>query len=400
MKELLSKNHWYLLAISGGSDSMALCDMLIKDNYQIALAHVNYHHRKESDFEQAMIEDFALKHHLPLFIHQAYYQTEFGNFENWAREERYQFFNDIINKEHFYACLVAHQEDDVLETYFLQLKRGFVSYYGLKRDTVIKGVRIIRPLLNYTKEELEQYCKDNGVPYSFDVTNNDLSLSRNYIRHEIVKKMTLMERRKLIEEIIIKNKKIATYDRKIEALLSDHIDINLIKSLSEEEQYRLIFKMANSYDMGCVLKKERIKQILERLFSHRGNEIIPIDDNYNFIKEYDCLKIVKIEKYNYDITIKKPMIVNNKYIFFDLLNKPERFYIKEDSYPLRITIVSKDDIVKIGKIHKSVNRLFIDEKIPYLKRMYWPKIIDKSGQIIFVPRTSADDEGLYIVKTL
>ena len=81
-----------------------------------------------------------------------------------------------------------------------------------------------------------------------------------------------------------------------------------------------------------------------------------------------------------------------------MLPENVRAVIKKDSYPLIIRNVEKDRKIKIGSINKSVSRLLIDEKVPYLKRLYWPEIVNNKGEIIFVPRKSQDEKKLYIVK--
>ena len=92
------------------------------------------------------------------------------------------------------------------------------------------------------------------------------------------------------------------------------------------------------------------------------------------------------------------MIIDNQFIYFNLIDNPQLFYIKDDSYPLTIQIAKGNDKLKIGKITKTVNRLWIDAKIPLTQRLYWPKIVNNKGEIIFVPRQSSDVNGLYIVK--
>lgn len=395
----LPKNKKYLVAVSGGSDSMALIDMLIKDGYQVAIAHVNYHHREISDNEEAMVRKYARINSINIYVFQAYYQAKCGNFENWAREIRYNFFKDVCLKESYNACLVAHQMDDLIETYLIQKKRGYVLKYGLQKERVIKDTKIIRPLLKYTKKELEDYCQHNNITYSYDITNDDTNLLRNNIRKNVVNNLSKEQKEKILIEIANENKRI---DKINEILLS--IDLNNIlisdfEKMDNEVFDRLIFKIF--YDLeGLILKKKRLEQIRLEINHYQGNKTIINGEKYLLLKEYKCLKIVKKQQYNYNITITSPTIVENRYIYFDLISCPERFYIKEESYPLTITICNKKDKVKIGKIYKMVNRLFIDDKIPYHQRLYWPKIVDRNGKIIFIPRASNDENGLFLVKTL
>ena len=98
--------------------------------------------------------------------------------------------------------------------------------------------------------------------------------------------------------------------------------------------------------------------------------------------------------------VSSPQIIENQYFRFDLIKSPESLYIKKDSYPLIIRNAYYPHKVKIGKMYKKVNRLLIDAKIPYTKRLYWPEIVNNKGEVIFIPRTCEDENGLFVVKEL
>lgn len=397
VKISLNPNEKYLLAISGGVDSMALLNILYEEGYDFEIAHVNYHSRVESDKEEAMIREYASKRNIHVNVLNAYFPNK-GNFEDWARNERYLFFAKVCLERGLTKCVVAHHLDDVIETYYLQLKRGYVSYYGLKVETKIKGVTIVRPMLGVSKKELEEYNRAKGVPYSIDITNYDKRYSRNKIRHEIVFKMSDKEKSDVLNEIKLKNEKLQVIDKQIESELSyGELSINRLMSLDSEIKDRVLFAWIQNFtDIRC--SKNRINDILGKISSKEGNHIIKLDDDYYLFKEYDCLKMVKRSMFNYKIEVNEPCIVENQFVYFNLIKEPSKFYIKKDSYPLVIEIAKGDDKVKIGKITKTVNRLWIDEKIPLSQRLYWPKIVNNKGEIIFVPRQSNDVNGLYIVK--
>ena len=386
----------YLVAVSGGPDSMALLSLLKDSNYQVIVCFVNYHHRNNVDEEQKMVEDYVRSLSYRLEIKHCYFDNS-DNFENWAREQRYDFFAEMMKKYRAESCFVGHHLDDLIETYFLQLERGYVNYYGLKEQVSIKGVEIIRPLLKYSKASLLDYCLTNHIPYSYDYTNEDISLKRNYLRHRVLKDISYLDKDKILLEIAQKNQEIDLINKKIEKLLSDELNINDFNKLSLEEQDRLIFRYVNKYS-NLTLSKRRIGEVKRKLLK-KGNVVIDLDDNYQLIKEYDSLNLVKKELYNYCIVVNEPTIIENYYIKFDLVSAPKKFFIKSDSYPLTIRNASKGEKIKIGKIHKSINRILIDEKIPYLKRLYWPEIVNNKNEIIFVPRRDIDEDGLFIVKS-
>ena len=146
------ENKTWLAAVSGGPDSMAMLDMCIRQGMPLAAAHVNYHHRPEADAEEAYVKDFCLSHGIRLFVKNDPFIYE-GNFEAAARKHRYDFFAEIVKENGYAGVLVAHQEDDLIETYIMQKEKNIVpEYYGLKEEMMYHGILIRRPLLSHTKK--------------------------------------------------------------------------------------------------------------------------------------------------------------------------------------------------------------------------------------------------------
>ena len=118
-----------LIACSGGPDSMALLDM-VKDKYDVYVAHINYHKRATADRDERIVKNYCKKNNLPLYV-KDYKDTKGGNFQDKARVFRYEYFSQLVKELKLKRVLVAHHKDDLIETYFLQLNRGGeVSYYG------------------------------------------------------------------------------------------------------------------------------------------------------------------------------------------------------------------------------------------------------------------------------
>lgn len=217
----------YLVAVSGGPDSTALLNMLRNLKCPLVICHVNYHKRKESDSEQAMIGRYAEKWHIPYHVLDTSSMKPEGNFQAWAREVRYAFFQKQYRAYRAAGLFVAHQEDDLLETYLMQKKRGgIVSYYGLKEETELLGMRVLRPLLNFTKAELEDYCRRNRLDYSIDASNLRDDYLRNRIRHCVVEKMSSSDRAALRKEIDENNALLAEHNRVAEVFLKKEVKKN------------------------------------------------------------------------------------------------------------------------------------------------------------------------------
>ena len=145
----LQKDKNYLLACSFGPDSMALFDMLLKGEYHFSAALVNYHLRPESTDEMNGFIHYCDEHKISYHIKDIVNGIIGLNIESECRRIRYEFFAQLVDTFHYDAVLVAHNQDDHIETYLMQKRRqNLVSFYGIQEKTTINGVEIIRPLLN------------------------------------------------------------------------------------------------------------------------------------------------------------------------------------------------------------------------------------------------------------
>ena len=231
----LNKDLFYVLACSFGPDSMALFDMLIKEHYRFAVAHVNYHKRDVSNYEEESLRKICAQNDIKIMVLDTEGIEHKGNFQAWAREIRYDFFAKCIRENNADALLVAHHMDDLLETYIMQTsKNKLLDYYGIKRQTTINEVKVLRPLLSYEKQELYDYCLDNNVPFSLDVSNDSDMYTRNKIRHETINKLTKKEKLEVVKTIDSQNKQIEKKLKEISKHIVDkQIEIAYILSLPD-----------------------------------------------------------------------------------------------------------------------------------------------------------------------
>lgn len=177
-----SKN---LLAFSGGVDSTALFFILQEKKIPFDIAIVNYNTRKESILELQYAKELAKKYNLKIY-EKTINEPITSNFEASARKLRYDFFEEIIANYHYDVLLTAHQLNDNLEWFLMQLSRGsgLVSLIGLEPVSYKNGYKIIRPLLEQTKAELQEYLKFHKHQYFVDSSNVDMAFKRNYFRHK------------------------------------------------------------------------------------------------------------------------------------------------------------------------------------------------------------------------
>ena len=181
--ELKTKKN--LLAFSAGVDSTALFFLLVDENIEFDIAIVDYGMRDSSKDEVNYAKTLAKKYNKKIYIHRC--KIKSGNFEKSARDERYQFFTKIIKEFDYQNLITAHQLNDKLEWFLMQLGKGagLVEILGFEEVEERESYRLVRPLINSTKDELLEYLNSKNIKYFIDESNYDLSLKRNFIRKNI-----------------------------------------------------------------------------------------------------------------------------------------------------------------------------------------------------------------------
>ena len=200
--ELCESRNLYLLAVSGGVDSMCLADLWVRafGAENCSIAHCNFNLRGEdSDADEALVTQWAQEH--GVFFHKVsfdtlQYATENGlSIEMAARELRYRWFADLCREHGYVAVVVAHHADDNAETLVLNMVRGAglkgltgmkpVSPLPYSRHPRLDRVPLLRPLLTFTRKQIEGHVFAWKVPYREDKTNASVEYRRNSIRHEV-----------------------------------------------------------------------------------------------------------------------------------------------------------------------------------------------------------------------
>src|SRR5690554_2848885 len=175
----------FIIAVSGGADSMALLYLLNKLNYQALAVHINYQKRgEESDLDQELVEQMAFAWGFECITLRPNPDEAKGeNFQNWAREQRYAIFRDLKREYKADAIITAHHQDDQVETILQKVFRGSspIAWRGMKAW----NGELFRPLLNFTKEEILNYCEEEAIPYRTDSSNYEADFARNIIRNKL-----------------------------------------------------------------------------------------------------------------------------------------------------------------------------------------------------------------------
>jgi tRNA(Ile)-lysidine synthase len=178
-----------LLAFSAGVDSTALFYLLVEQNIPFDMAIVDYHQRVQSKDEVIYATQLAHKYNKKCFI--ANYPNEAKFNEKDARDYRYNFFDAIMIENNYEALLTAHQLNDKCEWFLMQFTKGagLSELLGMQIESFKNGYKVLKPLLQYTKQSLKSYLIDNKYKFFEDESNCDEKYKRNYFRHNFSDKL-------------------------------------------------------------------------------------------------------------------------------------------------------------------------------------------------------------------
>ena len=179
------------LAVSGGSDSVALAFLLTKGGKKrnaaerFVILHVDHGLRKESRAEYKFVRDLAKRLGLPFRgTHAKVVRKPGESLEMAARRVRLAFFAKCVKSLKLDAIATGHHMDDVAETFLMKLRRA--SLCGMRETSEVDGIRFVRPLLGCRDAELKDYLVKYGDTWCEDASNDDTSIERNKVRHEII----------------------------------------------------------------------------------------------------------------------------------------------------------------------------------------------------------------------
>ena len=194
------------LAVSGGSDSVALAFLLTKGGKKrnaakrFVILHVDHGLRKESKEEYRFVRALAGRLGIPFKgTHAKVLKRRGESLEMAARRVRLSFFAKCMKTLNLDAIATGHHMDDVAETFLMKLRR--VSLCGIREKSEVDGIRFIRPLLGCRDAELKAYLRKYGEEWREDASNDDISIERNRIRHEVIPFLEKTLDRHLVEHL-------------------------------------------------------------------------------------------------------------------------------------------------------------------------------------------------------
>lgn len=404
---LIGKN--LLLAASGGLDSMVMVDLFHKLPFEIAIAHCNFQLRGLESFgDQSFIQNYAETNNIKFFLTQ--FDTEaFANdyklsTQVAARELRYNWFYELLETKKYDYILTAHHADDNLETFFIHLIRGT----GIDGFTGIpsKNDRVIRPLLIFSRSEIEQYAKKNAIEWREDSSNAKDKYLRNKIRHKLVPIL-----KDLNPDFLSSFQKTQNHLQESKAMVDDasflvyqqvakekgteiHFDLNQLKKLPNFKSY--LYYWFNGFgfsaweDIYDLIDGQSGKQVFSEEFRLLKNRDFLILSPINSEDDNEVYFINKNQK-----EVKIPLKLSfSKESVISLLQNTSIF-VDEDKlwYPLVLRRWKDGDVFQpLGMDGKSkkVSKFFKDEKLSLIeKEKTW--LLCSDNEIVWIVGLRQDE---------
>ena len=417
---LATKDDHILLAISGGADSVCMLDLFVKAGYNVAIAHVNFHLRGEdSNRDEAFVRQLANKYDVDIFVKsfdtKGYAADNHISIEMAARDLRYAEFERLMDNQGFNSTAVAHHIDDAVETFMLNLLRGtgIAGLTGMHE----KNGRIIRPMLCFTRKEIEDYIKNNDLEYVTDVTNFETEFSRNKIRNCVVPyfeeinpsfRHNFADTFKYLRQVKeIYFEEIERQKANIICSEGNSVKINIKKLLQYPHREAFMFEILHTYGFN----KNQVEQIEMSLEGLSGK--VFISSSHKLVKDREYLIINKLSHQNNTSTllIKKEEIDGGNFVWGDCKFKTEIITNSADinlkcnnttaffdldnlHFPLEIRHWrSGDTIVPFGrKQPKKLSDIFIDSKLSVVQKEE-TAILCSGGEIIWAVGIRASNIG-------
>lgn len=289
----------YLAAVSAGPDSMAMLDIYKKSI--VAVCHVNYHDRNDTDNDQRILEEYCKKNNIELYIldvkKEMMESIKSNNLQTKYRIIRYEYFLEIANILNIKKILIGHNRDDHIETAFMQMmKNSKTLFLGLKQESMYKDLCLCRPLLDIRKKTLEIYCNKQKLQYADDWTNRKNIYRRNVVR-KMLASMSKIEKMKLenfIDDYNLKNKDNLFLINKAYTNWKElKFNISYFISMDDFIKENLIYNFLSDNSISKI-SEDKIKGITSFIISHKNNKKFRLTSNVFLRIENNCLLIDKI----------------------------------------------------------------------------------------------------------
>ncbi len=390
--KLLSLSDLYIVALSGGADSVALLLLLDEMGYKVHALHCNFHLRgEESDRDERFCDDLCLKKNIPFhrihFDTLMYAETHKMSVEMAARELRYRYFEQLRKDIGAEAICVAHHQDDTVETVLLNLVRGT----GLRGLTGIqpRNGAILRPLLCVTRTEIEAYLATKQQDYVTDSTNLETDFVRNKIRLQVVP--LLRQLNPAVSENIVRTAEHLTEAQKVlDAVVdtykgSNQLDLCALQQVGSAEY--IVFEWLKQYGFNG----SQVQQVI----SAETGSIFSSPTGYEVLKDRDRLLVeptimaftpIRIpEEGTYVLPDDRRLNVRRSNPFVSKDSHEATLDARQVRFPLTVRRVEEGDwMIPYGMTgRKLLSDLMTDLKMSLFDRRRQLVVVDAQGAVVW-----------------
>lgn len=390
--KLLSLSDLYIVALSGGADSVALLLLLDEMGYKVHALHCNFHLRgEESDRDERFCEDLCLKKNIPFhrihFDTLMYAETHKMSVEMAARELRYRYFEQLRKDIGAEGICVAHHQDDTVETVLLNLVRGT----GLRGLTGIqpRNGAILRPLLCVTRTEIEAYLATKQQDYVTDSTNLETDFVRNKIRLQVVP--LLRQLNPAVSENIVRTAEHLTEAQKVlDAVVdtykgSNQLDLCALQQVGSAEY--IVFEWLKQYGFNGSQVQQVISAETGSIFSSpTGYEVLK--DRGRLLVEPTIMAFTPIripEEGTYVLPDDRRLNVRRSNPFVSKDSHEATLDARQVRFPLTVRRVEEGDwMIPYGMTgRKLLSDLMTDLKMSLFDRRRQLVVVDAQGAVVW-----------------
>lgn len=406
LKPIESQKSSFLLAVSGGIDSMVLCDLFLKSNLNFSVAHCNFQLREnDSDLDEEFVRNYCIQNQIE-FHSKKFNVKEYkasGNFSTQmaARDLRYAWFQKLMQENQFDFLVTAHHLNDSLETFLINLSRG-TGINGLS-GIQFQQSEIIRPLFNISKESILEYAELNQIQWREDSSNATNDYVRNKIRHQITPILNEIHPdflnnfsksiQILNEEKELLQNEIQNLSEELFVKIEGNYSISIEKLNQLQPLHSYLFHLFSKYGFMHPIEIEKLMN------ANEGSEIN--SDEFRLIKNREKLILSQQTKIN---TSEEFIVEEGK-----LMQKPLNLRLSKSeakdfsatetldydkiSFPLRLRRVKTGDIFfPFGmKGSKKLSKYFKDEKFSKIDKENSWLLVDDEDRIVYVTGIRIDD---------
>ena len=411
-KKLFSKHDKLLIAVSGGVDSVVLCELCHHAGYDFAIAHCNFKLRgAESDEDEIWVKNLASAYNVGVFTKHfetdSFAQHQHIGIQEAARILRYQWFEELLKVEgqrNFNYLLTAHHADDNIETLLMNFFKGtgVAGLTGIKPKDSGMGSHLIRPLLFATKNDILSFAAEQNIKWREDASNSSNKYTRNFFRNELLPSLEkiypkvgehLLSNITRFEEIqILYNHTVKQFSKKLLIETEDGFQIPILRLLKTPAYKTVLYELLKPYSFTAAQTTELLK------LCNASNGKYVSSSTHRIIRNRKWLLLTKLNTNNNCL-----FVLDNK----DMKLTTGDFTLSVQAFEGEIEISSKKDVVSLDSKEvsfplllrkwkqgdyfyplgmtkkKKISRFLIDEKLSLPeKENVW--VIESASRIVWV----------------